>query len=598
MDAIKSVESGLNNKYEILNVIATGGMGAIYLAVDLKLQRKVAIKIIHKQYISDPEYRERFIREAQTVAKFDHPNIIKIFDFGCADQFDYFVMPYVEGLTYKECLVAAEHIDLKKNIAILLDVVRALEYAHGKGIIHRDLKPANFMIKSDDNQVLLMDFGTSKDLVDKDITLPDTMLGTPKYMSPEQVHLGEKDPEKGTEIIKKVHFKSDLYALGIILYEALTGKYPFSATTMISLCLCHLNEVPEPPDRVNPEIPEALNDLIMSLIAKNPDDRTKSAGEVVNRLETILKTLETPASAASESTIGGRGTPSSDSTAMTRDKKRFSWIFVGLGGAIISIMIALGGYLFWPSSHGINKTKPTREKIVEGGEQDANLSFKSSDKEIGQTGQRPKKPVPPEEIRPLPDDGTSAVKNEFAVLDTPTQTSEKADSKNVVFPKVELTGKEKEGTGVEISGLEIIKSPAITLNTSKSGYRIGEKLFINIKVLRPCFLTVFYQDVYGDLTQIYPNIYVQSQKINLLSDIRIPDISWGIDLEMVGPEGEESVIALSSDSPLDICEEDYSKQPFHAVSHGEKERLAGLMADFKKSKALNIDVQQLNFRIY
>ena len=576
MDDIKSIESDLNNKYEIMNVIGVGGMGAIYLALDLKLRRKVAIKIIHKQYISDPECRARFIREAQTVARFDHPNIIKIYDFDSADDFDYFVMPYVEGLTYKACMAEAEGVDLKKNIAILMDVARALEYAHGKGIIHRDLKPANFMIKSDDGRVLLMDFGTSKDLVDPDITLPDTMLGTPKYMSPEQVHLGGKEGEN----TENVHFKSDLYSLGVILYEALAGKYPFSATNMISLCMCHLNEMPEPPKRVNPEIPDALNDLIMSLISKNPNDRTSGAGEVVQRLEVILKTLETSASVGRQSTIGGRttigGRGRQFSNSMNRQNKRFPWIPVGLSVGIVSILIAAGVYLFWPSSHGTNEIKQTRNNMIE-----------------------------------VKEDTDHDIQNEYAVVDIPIQTPVKADPKVELYREdavLEETSKkeappqkfrnEKEGAGVEVGGLEIIKSPAITLTTSQPGYQIGEKLFINIKVLRPCFLAIFYQDVYGDLIQVYPNIYAQSQKISKLTDILIPESAWGVDLEMVGPEGKETVIALSGDSPLDICEEDYSKQPFYALSPGEKKRLAALMVESKKSKMPNIDVQQVSFHIY
>jgi len=613
MDAIKSIESSLNNKYDILNIIATGGMGAIYLSVDLKLQRKVAIKIIHKQYISDPEYRARFIREAQTVAKFDHPNIIKIYDFGSADEFDYFVMPYVEGLTYKECLVEAEGVDLKKNVAILIDVARALEYAHSKEIIHRDLKPANFMIKSDDNRVLLMDFGTSKDLVDQDITLPDTMLGTPKYMSPEQVRLGGKEADTETGSSPKVHFKSDLYALGIILYEALTGKYPFSATTMISLCMCHLNEVPEPPNRVNPEIPEALNELIMSLISKKPEDRTSSAGEVVQHLEVILRALEMPDLVGTESTSTGSGAPPSGS--MTRGEKRFSWIHAGLSAAIISVVMAVGGYFFWPSTHGINEITQAHEKIIEDGEVASNLPLKKSDEEARNTAQLPKEPVTTGttkiETSPFPVDTDKGPQDEYAIVDTPVHKTVKADPGAVVLPESELPQEavggahyekedviQKQSVDEHIDGLKIITPPAVTLTTSQRGYDIGEKLSITIKVIRPCFLTVLYQDVYGDLTQVYPNIYAQSQKISKLSDILIPDASWGIDLELAGPKGEETVIALSGDSALDIWKEDYSKQPFYALSHGEKKRVAGVMANFKKRKPAKIDVQKVSFHIY
>jgi len=249
----------LSDKFEIIKLIASGGMGEVYLGIHKKLGKKTAIKIVHQEINKDKEIRQRFLKEAQLAASIDHPGIIQVMDFGSHEDFDYLVMPFIEGKTLSE-VMGEKRLKPEKALKLMIPMIEAISYAHRNNIIHRDIKPSNYMIDSQ-GKIILTDFGISKKIGDVNLTAKNTILGSPMYMSPEQV-MG-----------KPVDRRSDLYALGMIFYRMLTGVHPFESEDFTSVVFKHVNQVPENPCQINEDIPEYLGDSIMRLLEKDPDKR-------------------------------------------------------------------------------------------------------------------------------------------------------------------------------------------------------------------------------------------------------------------------------------------------------------------------------------
>jgi len=268
-------------KYELLERIGRGGMAEVYKAYHAALDRHVAIKVLHPFLSEDPTFKERFESEARNVARLRHPNIVQVYDFEHDADRDlyYMVMEYIDGPTLSARLMALEFQGLKFPIAEAVDIARhladALAYAHARGMVHRDIKPANIMFDSD-GRVVLTDFGIARIVSGPTMTASGSMVGTPAYMSPEQ-GLGQPGDHR-----------SDIYSLGVVLYQLVTGTVPFSADTPIAIVLRHVNDPLLPPSSLNPEVPEGLERIIYKALAKSPEERYQSVEEMKAHLDDLV----------------------------------------------------------------------------------------------------------------------------------------------------------------------------------------------------------------------------------------------------------------------------------------------------------------------
>ena len=267
----------LGNRYEILENIGNGGMALVYKAKDQVLNRNVAVKILRDEFTTDEEFIKRFSIEAQAAASITHPNIVSVYDVGKDGNLYFIVMELIQGKTLKEIIVE-EHgaLPWKWSVNIAIQIASALETAHKKNIIHRDIKPHNIII-TEDGVAKVTDFGIAKAVSNSTITAFGATIGSVHYFSPEHAKGGFTDS------------KSDIYSLGIVMYEMLTGRVPFDADTPVSVALKHMQEEAKPPIELNPKIPAAVNDIIMKAIRKDTTLRYQSATEMLNDLNRALK---------------------------------------------------------------------------------------------------------------------------------------------------------------------------------------------------------------------------------------------------------------------------------------------------------------------
>ena len=276
MDLVGKYVSG---RYEILEKVGNGGMATVYKAKDKVLNRFVAVKVLKEEFTTDEEFIRRFNIEAQSAAGLTHPNIVSVYDVGEEDGIYYIVMELIQGKTLKQIINEEGKLPWKWSINIAIQIASALEAAHKNKIVHRDIKPHNIII-TEDGVAKVTDFGIAKAVSNSTITAFGTTIGSVHYFSPEHARGGFTDA------------KSDLYSLGVVMYEMLTGRVPFDADTPVSIALKHMQEKPIEPIKLNPSMPLALNQIIMKAMQKEPSSRYQSATEMLKDLSLALKNPE------------------------------------------------------------------------------------------------------------------------------------------------------------------------------------------------------------------------------------------------------------------------------------------------------------------
>lgn len=265
----------ISGRYKLLDIIGDGGMAIVYCAKDLILDRDVAVKILRPEFSSDEEFIRRFKREAEAATSLDHPNIVNIFDVGEENNTYFIVMEYVKGKTLKGYIKEHGRLPVDEAIRIIKQIASAMAVAHRHGIIHRDIKPHNILI-DEQGVAKVTDFGIALAITSATITHTNSVLGSVHYFSPEQARGGGATA------------KSDIYSLGIVLFEMLTGSVPFTGESPVSVALKHLQEEIPEPRVLNPEIPQSVENIILKALAKNPLQRYESADELLEDLDTAL----------------------------------------------------------------------------------------------------------------------------------------------------------------------------------------------------------------------------------------------------------------------------------------------------------------------
>ncbi|MBQ3824386.1 MAG: serine/threonine protein kinase, partial [Clostridia bacterium] len=262
----KFIGKVLNDKYKITEVIGIGGMSIVYKAVDIYNNREVAVKLLKEEFNNDT-FKTRFINESRVISMLSHKNIVDVLDVHISDDVQYIVMEYVDGITLKQYMSKRGALDWRESVFFTDQILKGLQHAHEKGIIHRDVKPHNIMLLPD-GTIKVADFGIARFQRFDTVTIADKAIGTVHYISPEQASKN------------KVDEKSDIYSLGITLYEMLTGKLPFEGETPVEIALKQINEVPKKPSEYNPSIPKGLEEIVLKAISKRPENRYSSAEEM------------------------------------------------------------------------------------------------------------------------------------------------------------------------------------------------------------------------------------------------------------------------------------------------------------------------------
>jgi TolB-like protein/tRNA A-37 threonylcarbamoyl transferase component Bud32 len=321
--------SALQDRYRIERELGQGGMATVYLAEDLKHHRKVAVKVLRPE-LAATLGPERFAREIQVAARLQHPHILGVLDSGEADGFFYYVMPYVEGETLRDRLTRAGELPVPETVRLLSEITEALAVAHKAGVVHRDIKPENVLLSG--RHALVMDFGVAKAVTEasgrQQLTTAGVALGTPAYMAPEQA---SADPQMDGRV--------DIYALGVLGYEMLTGHTPFPGLTPQQTLAAHMTQTPAPVGQQRAGLSQALEGVVMKCLAKRPADRFQTADE----LAVLLEPLGTPSGGMTPT-----HTQPHAAVAAVAAPKRIAWpVWVG----VAVLLLAGGGAVGWRLTH-------------------------------------------------------------------------------------------------------------------------------------------------------------------------------------------------------------------------------------------------------
>ncbi|MBQ7008735.1 MAG: serine/threonine protein kinase, partial [Ruminococcus sp.] len=268
----KNIGKKLDGRYEITELIGVGGMADVYKGTDIIDNKPVAIKILKKEFAENEEFLRRFRNESKAIAVLSHPNIVRIYDVGFSDKIQYIIMEYIDGITLKEYIEEEKVLSWKDTVHFVIQILRALQHAHDKGLVHRDIKPQNIMMFTD-GTIKVMDFGIAKFAREEGKTATDQAIGSVHYISPEQAK-GDVTDER-----------SDIYSVGVMLYEMLTGKKPFDSENPVSIAVMHMHDTPERPKAVNPDIPDGLEEIILKAMEKSPSERYQSTSDMISDIE-------------------------------------------------------------------------------------------------------------------------------------------------------------------------------------------------------------------------------------------------------------------------------------------------------------------------
>ena len=396
----------LNNRYKLVDHIGTGGMAEVYRAHDTLLDREVAVKILHKQFVSDETFIAKFKREAKAAAKLSHPCIVNVFDVGHSEDINFIVMEYVAGGTLKQEIEKYGRLSYKDAIKIAIDVASALNHAHIRGLVHCDIKPHNILIDSE-GKAKVADFGIARVMATATATLNNNdVMGSVHYVSPEQA------------AGKNVTAQSDIYSLGVVLFEMLTGRVPFEAETPVAVALRHVKDVPPLLREFNPDIPPVLESIVSKTLAKNPSERYRTANELINELkraEILVKDLIENDPLESTIFISNMSNSVDDQTILLDREKinslrsksekdkhgKFFYLSLVLGLLILGFFVGIFGVYgnFWSSKevkvpNVIGKQQAIAEQLI----REANLYTKIEEEENSKFG-------PGEVIRQKPEAG-------------------------------------------------------------------------------------------------------------------------------------------------------------------------------------------------
>ena len=569
------IKSALGKKYEIKGLISSGGMGDIFLGIHRALDKRVAIKIVHQELSKDEEFRKRFRREAKLAASLDHPVVIDIYDFGSKDDFDYIIMPYIEGSTLQDRLKKEGKFTVQECLRLMIALTDALSYAHKNNVVHRDIKPSNIMVDNH-GHLILTDFGISKSLGDVDVTKPNTMLGSPKYMSPEQV--------RGLA----VDGRTDLYSLGLVFYEMVTGKHPFEGKDGTAILYCQACEMPQRPEESLPDVPGPVGDIIMKLLEKSPDQRYQSADELLKDLEwhssclskdlrldvdATMVAAKTPpngkeggAVMALQKTVIQQQRPQAVADGLTqplqlpsKGKKLKSWMLPALGVALVLVAGIVWVIRSSPTTKGVTKVKDYA----------APGSLIHKDKtEPPSTGKAGvSEPDIEEKLAPEPHE----VQSPEALFDS-------------LVTSLLAFASEREATFFRVW-------------VDKPEFRIGESITYHFGSDKACYLVLLNVTTAGELIQVFPNKFTLDQSVEARRDYTIPGDQMDLELKITGPPGKEEIVALVAEAPFDLLSATFGSQPFFQVDRHDRALLEKITSNFEKIGRLNIAQKRLSYSI-
>jgi beta-lactam-binding protein with PASTA domain len=344
----------LDGRYRIQERIARGGMATVYRALDLRLDRPVAVKVMHPTLAEDADFVSRFTREAKSAARLSHPNVVAVFDQGSDGGVVFLVMEYIDGATLRDLLRERGRLSARQSLDVMAPVLAALEAAHGAGIVHRDIKPENVLIAVD-GRIKVADFGLARAIADANLTATTGLLiGTAAYLAPEQIEHGTADP------------RTDLYAAGIMLYELLTGRPPYVGATPMAVVFKHVHEQVPAPSLVRPEVPRQIDALVLDATQREPADRPPTAGELLEQLQAAARTLPAePLDLTQRTQVLGAhlttvlrkeqahtlvGPPAPPPTAVDRSRPRRPWLHGWRIAVLLLVLVtvaaaATGAYL-------------------------------------------------------------------------------------------------------------------------------------------------------------------------------------------------------------------------------------------------------------